>query len=253
LGRSVKVARSFFTAQRLILPLAIVVALLIVSAGAGAAQPFRPTCSSGHTLFKGHGIRAFRVTFYDTSVKGEHEEAFVCIHRSVKPRLLYDPGPFCALQVRDLHILGQRLGFVADIEGFDNGSETDVGWLDLRSGKVRFGIVNAGVNADRRDPLLPDDQITYAFAPDGATAVIAGNVCQVVAVLDVRAKLFEDNYALGPPVVLYTAPAGGLDPHSLAIDATTVTWATLDGTPASAVRATPEAGVSAHDPGCAAS
>jgi hypothetical protein len=229
----------------------------VIAAGLGsgtvaAARPaFRPTCSSGRTLLEQGGIRAFKVTFEDRSVNGEHQEALVCLRHSVNPRVLYDPGPFCALQVRDLHILGYRLGFVADVEGFDNGSETDVGWLDLRSGKTRFGLLNAGVNADRRDPLLPDDQIAYAFAPDGATAVIAGNVCQVVAVLDVRAKLFEDNYTLGPPVVLYTAPAGGLDPQSLAINATTGTWATADGTVSSAPRSAAASGVSAHRPGCA--
>jgi hypothetical protein len=196
-------------------------------AATAAKPPFRPTCRSGTTLFHRRTVRAFRVSFD----RGQHQEALVCLRRSGKPVVLFDPGPFNAVQAGRFHILGNRLGFVIHDQGFANGSETDVGWVDLRSGAVAIGLLNAGENADAGDPLLPEAEIGYAFAADGTTALVAGKACQVVAVLPVAGAR-----RLGPPVVVFTAPQGGLDASSIAITAATVTWRTLTGTPGAAAR-----------------
>lgn len=211
----------------------------LASASGSIASPdgrFHPTCQSGRTLFRAGRVRAFHVSFYDAADKGEHQEILACIGGSDKPVVVYDPGPFNYVQGLDFRIVEHRLGFVTYDRGFANGSEVDVGWLDLQTSEVKFGVLNAGVNAGPHDPLLPDYPIGYTFAADGTTAVIAGQTCQVVAVLHVRTKPFEQVYGLGPPVVLYTARDGGLKPASIAINAVTVAWQTVIGTPGSAPR-----------------
>jgi hypothetical protein len=164
--------------------------------------------------------------------------------------VIYDPGPFNFVQAGRFHLRGNRLGFVIHDHGFANGSETDVGWVDLRSRHVRFGLLNAGENAGPDDPLLPEDAIAYAFAPDGTVAVISGTACQVVAVLPVALKPAGDVHRLAPPVVVFTAPHGGLVATSIAITPAAVTWRTATGTPASAPRSGP--GLPARSPtgGC---
>ncbi|MGA2469641.1 MAG: hypothetical protein ABSG64_03005 [Solirubrobacteraceae bacterium] len=201
---------------------------------ASPSQQFQPTCRAGRTLFRDGPVRAFHVSFYDRADKGDHQEILACIPGPGKPVVLYDPGPFNYVQASDFHIIGHRLGFVAYDQGFANGSEVDVGWLDLWTRDVRFGLLNAGVNAGPHDPLLPDNPIDYAIAADGTTAVLAGRACQVVAILRVRRKLLEHFYGLGPPLVIFTAANGGLKPTSIQINAETVTWQTVTGTPGSA-------------------
>jgi hypothetical protein len=209
--------------------------LALVSASiALASQQFHPTCGGGRTLFRTGQVRAFHVSFYDASDKGDQQEILACIAGSGKPVVLYNPGPFNSVQGRDFQIIGQRLGFVAYDEGFANGSEVDVGWLDLSTRAVRFGMLNAGVNGGPHAPLLPVNPIDYAIAADGTTAVLVGRACQVVAVLPVRAKPLEHVYGLGPAQVIFTATNGGLSPTSLEINAETVTWQTVTGTPGSA-------------------
>jgi hypothetical protein len=211
---------------------------------------FRATCRSGRTLFHDGPVRAFHVSFYDAVHRGEEQELLACVVGSAKPVVIYDPGPFNYVQGRGFQIIGHRLGFVAYDQGFANGSEVDVGWLDLQTRTVKFGLLNAGVNAGPHDPLLPADQIGYTFAADGTTAVIAGRSCQVVAVLPVRRKPFEQVYGLGPPVVLYTASAGGLNPASIQVNATAVTWQTITGTAGSAPLSGSPADTTSRTGGC---
>jgi hypothetical protein len=209
-----------------------------------------PTCQSGRTLFERSAVRVFFFSSYDAIDKGIHQRILICLGHSNKPSVLYDNGPFNGVNAYDFHILGSRLGFVADDEGISNGSETDIGWVDLRTGDVRFGALNAGVNADRKDPLLPLGSIGYAIDSEGTVAVITGHACQVVAVLPVRAKPFEYGYRLGPPLVRFTAPKGGLDPSSVAITATTITWRTVGGAPGSVARSGGSTGTRSQTGGC---
>jgi hypothetical protein len=157
-----------------VVALAGAIVSLTITTGSTAAtkRPYRPTCRSGSTLFHHGQVRAFRVSFYDAADRGQHQEALVCLHRSGKPVVIFDPGPFNSVQAGRFHVVGSRLGFVIHDQGFANGSETDVGWVDLRSGAVAIGLLNAGENPEATDPLLPEDAIGYAFAANGTSPAV---------------------------------------------------------------------------------
>jgi hypothetical protein len=184
---------------------------------------------------------------------GDQQAAFVCVSSSAKPVVIDDPGPAVGVEAWNFHIRGTRLGFELDDFGLGaGGMDTEVGWVDLQAGAVDLGLLNAGRGASKSDPLLPDDLVSYAFAPDGTTAVIAGTTCEVVAVLPVRAKPFDYGYRLGPPLVVFTAHHGGLVHWSIAINATTVTWRTVNGKKGSAPRSGGSTGTASHTGGCSA-
>jgi hypothetical protein len=189
----------------------------------------QPTCQAGQTLFASGTVRAFEVTNRDAT-----QEAFVCASSSANPIVIDDPGPAIEVDVSDFHIRGAFLGFETDDMGLGAGGGTDLmlGWIDLQTGEIALDQLNAGGYSDRT--LLPDYLISYAFAPDGTMAVIAGTSCEVVAVLPLRAKPFADVYRLGPPRILFTAHHASLVHWSIAITATTVTWRTVNGTKSSA-------------------
>jgi hypothetical protein len=233
-----------------VLALAILGSQPLGTSVASVKAAIPPTCQSGRTLFARSAVRVFFFSSYDAIDKGIHQRILICLGHAIKPSVLYDNGPFNGVGAYDFHILGSRLGFVADDEGISNGSETDIGWVDLRTGDVRKGALNAGVDADRKDPLLPLGSIGYAIDPEGTVAVITGHACQVVAVLPVRAKPFEYAYRLGPPLVRFTAPKGGLDPSSVAISATTISWQTVGGAPGSVPRSGGSTGTRSQTGGC---
>ena len=154
----------------------------------------------------------------------------MCRPASRRPRLIYAGDPFTRSEVNGFAIFGLRLGFIVRSEGFSNGSETSVGWLDLRIGRVRLGLINAGVNAEPGDPTFEGD-ITYAIASDGTVAIMSsGEPAQEIDLLPVGAR------SLGPPRKLLTASSSGLDSASIAITDTSVTWRTKTGQPGSAAR-----------------
>jgi hypothetical protein len=190
-----------------------------------------PSCHSGRTLFEDGGLRAFHVSF--TDAQGDPwEKLLACRPGSSVPITLFDAGPYNSVGARNFELIGSRLGFVVHDEGYANGSETDLGWFDERSGAVRRGVVNAGVNGGRHDPELPDDSLGYTIAQNGTMAFVAGAIagCQVVGVLSVRRKAYGFGYRLGPPVALYTAPSGGLLNDSITVTATAVRWRSHAGT-----------------------
>ena len=217
---------------------------LATSVGEANGSP-HPTCQSGQTLFSRGAVRAFKVS------GPADQEAFVCSGPSSTPVAIDDPGPATEVIVGNFHIRGTRLGFEYEDVGLGaGGSDTGIGWVDLRSGEVRIGLLNAGQGASKSEPRLPPAEVGYAFAPDGTTAVIAGTACEVVAVLPVRATPDEGGYTLGFPVVVFTARHGGLYHWSVAITQTAVTWETVDGARHSA--ALPAAGARTGSPtgGC---
>jgi hypothetical protein len=200
------------------------VCLGLVGSAIALATPSAPTCQSGQTLFASGAVRAFKVT--ETN---ENQEAFVCVSSSAEPVVIDNPGPAIEVDVGDFHIRGTHLGFEIYDTGLGAGGGTDLvlGWVDLQTGELALDPLNVDGNSMRT--LLPDYLISYAFAPDGTMAVIAGASCEVVAVLPIRAKPLDNAYRLGRPQILFTAHAGGLIHWSIAITATTVTWRTING------------------------
>jgi hypothetical protein len=231
-----------------ILSLAAIAALMTTagdgaSAHAAAKRGFQANCRSGRTEFRKGALRVFNVSSRDPHSGGSRERLFVCTSVARKPRLIVDGGPDSEVLTRSFVLQGTRLGFEVQIVAFMGPvpvAPTEVGWIDVRRGPARLGLLNAGVEsqvAEPSEPLLPVDKVHFAIAPDGSMAVIAGaqSGCQVVAVLTLPATRSTH---LKEPEVLYTANNGGLDPASLTIDDTTVAWRTSSGSPASAPRST---------------
>jgi len=204
-------------------------AALLFAAGSAVAvgAPSAPTCRSGQTLFASGAIRAFKFTD-----RNENQEIFVCVPSSAEPVVIDNPGPAVEVEADDFHIRGARLGF--EIYEYGEGAVLTtgiaLGWVDLQTGEVALDYLNSGTHG-----LVPVyDPISYAFAPDGTMAVIAGAKCEVVAVLPLRVKPFGDVSRLGPPRIVFTAHHGELIHWSIAITATTVTWRTISGMVSSA-------------------
>jgi hypothetical protein len=211
----------------------------IGSPGAPAApgkSVVKTSCGSGRTLFRHGAVRAFLLVFHDSDARGEHQQLLACRGAARRPLTLFDPGPFNVVRAEGFRLVGSRLGFVVHGEGFANGSETDLGYVDFGSRRVRRGLLNAGENAGPGDPLLPEDHIGYAIAPDGAVAAVAGSACQVILLLRVRTRSYGYGYRLGPPVAVFTASDGGIDPASIGVTAREVTWRSAGAAPGSAPR-----------------
>ncbi|MGA3362257.1 MAG: hypothetical protein ABSD82_09525 [Solirubrobacteraceae bacterium] len=204
-------------------------AYVLFAAGSTAAigAPSAPTCRSGRTLFASGAVRAFKVT--DSN---ENQEILVCASSLSEPVVIDSPGPATEVDADDFHIRGPRLGFEVDEVGEGAVLTTDIalGWVDLQTGEVAFDYLDSGAH----DRVPEYDLISYAFAPDGTMAVIAGAKCEVVAVLPLLAKPFGDVFRLGPPQIVFTAHHGELVHWSIAVTATTVTWGTINGTRSSA-------------------
>src|ERR1035437_18199 len=115
------------------------------------------TCKSGKTLFHKGSIRAFVVTrtFVDTSGQGPnspYETFYVCRPGARNAKTIFVCDPFVNVTAYGFRLFGNRLGFVIHSEGFDNGSDTQVGWLDTRIGQLRIADINTGENSNPGDP-----------------------------------------------------------------------------------------------------
>jgi hypothetical protein len=228
------------------------------SAHSAAKRHFHASCRSGKTEFRKGALRIFNVSTKDPQSGGVHQRLLMCTSHVRRPRLIVDGGPESEILPGTFALQGTRLGFDVQTVALMNPvplAPTEVGWIDVRRGPARLGLLNAGVEpqyAEPSEPLLPVDNVHFAIAPDGSMAVIAGaqSGCQVVAVLTLPATRSRH---LKPPEVLYTAKNGGLDPASLTINATTVSWKTTGGSPGSALRSAgrPASGsASAETGGC---
>jgi hypothetical protein len=228
------------------------------SAHPSAQRHFRATCHSGKTEFRKGGLRVFKISSKDAHSGGTHERLLMCTATARKPRLILDGGADANVLPSSFALEGTRLGFEVETVAFMGAfpvAPTEIGWIDLRRGPARLGLLNAGAEpqyVEPEEPLLPVHKVHFAIAADGSMAVItsAQSGCQVVAVLTLRRPR---SARLELPRVLDTARHGGLDPASLTIDDTTVAWRTSSGLPGSAMRAagTPAAGTpSAQTGGC---
>jgi hypothetical protein len=214
----------------------------VAGSTASAGDPSQPTCQSGRTLFANGMVRAFQATESNAG-----QAVFVCASPTAVPVVIDNPGPAIGVDAGDFHVRGARLGFEFDNEGLGARVTNDnvLGWMDLQTDEVALDPLNPGTHE-----LLPDYLISYAFAPNGTMAVIAGSSCEVVAVLPIRAKPFSDVYRLGPPLAVFTAHHGRLVHWSIAITATTVRWRTLDGREGSAPRFRGSLRTGSHSGGC---
>jgi hypothetical protein len=202
-----------------------------------------PDCRSGRTVFHRGSIRAFVVQrqFKRGRERAPYKTFYVCRPGSRTARVISQGEPYSREKVYGFKVFGDRLGFVVHSEGVQSGSETEVGWIDLRIGRVRTGVINASeglmneAEEERGLPRVPDQQVKYAIAGDGTVAVLGQGgypveweVCLLPLTL----------HSLGPPLKLFEAMSGqeGLDPNSLAITDTSVTWRTKNGQAASVQR-----------------
>ena len=191
-------------------------------------------------------MRVFVVSSRDRYTGGPHERLLLCTSAFRRPRVIADGGADAEVLPIRFAIIGKRLAFEVQTDllmGAAGGAPVDVGWIDLRTGPARAGLLNAGVDPQlliTDVPLLPFEKVNFAIAPDGWMAVLtsATSRCQVVAVLAGLTRPTANGYLLGLPNVLYTAPKGGIVPVSLTIDENTVAWKSAGGTPTSAPRAT---------------
>ena len=224
------------------------IALAAALALPAATHAFHPhpgalDCRSGRTLFRRPGTRAFVVVrqFRFAGGSSPYETFYACRPGSRTPRIIFEGAPFTRDTLYGFRGFGDRLGFLSHSEGVQSGSETEVGWIDLRIGRVRTGRINAseGLMSEAEEepglPRVPDGHVAYAIAGDGTVAVIGHGGYPLeweVCVLPVKL------HSLGPPRPLYEATAGqeGVDPRSLTIGETTVAWRTEKGQPVSAAR-----------------
>jgi hypothetical protein len=205
----------------------------------------RTSCRSGRTVFHQGATRAFVVVRQFRRGRGEpsspYKTFYVCRPGSRTPLVFRQGDPYVREAMSGFRVFGQRLGFVVRSEGVQSGSETEVGWIDLRIGRVRSGLINASeglANESEEEPGLPrvpDGNLDYAIANDGTVAVLGegGDPTEwEVCLLPVKL------HSLGPPRQLFIATAGqeALDPDSIAITETSVLWTTKNGQPASAPR-----------------
>jgi hypothetical protein len=225
---------------------ALVVALGLPSVAQASPGHRAPTnCGTGRTVFRVGGTRAFVVSRQFSPGRGEpsspYKTFYVCRSGSRKPDVLKQGEPYVNETISGFRLFGYRLGFVIRSEGIQSGSEAEVGWIDLRIGRVRSGVINASeglANESEEEPGLPrvpDQVVRYAIADDGTVAVLGEGGAPrewEVCLLAVKPR------SLGPPDQLFVARTEqeALDPDSIAITETSVLWRTKSGQPASAPR-----------------
>ncbi len=212
------------------------------------ASPVRralTNCRSGRTVFHQGGTRAFVVVRQFRPGSGEasspYKTFYVCSSDSRIPHIFRRGEPYVRETISGFRVFGYRLGFVVRSEGIQSGSETEVGWIDLRIDRARSGLINASeglANESEEQPGLPrvpDWDLKYAIANDGTVAVLGeGGDPREWEVCLLPVKL----HSLGPPRQLFLAKAGqeALEPDSIAITETSVLWSTKNGQPESAPR-----------------
>ena len=218
-------ARRTLTAIVLATLAAIATPTLVGSADASSRTTLN--CRSGNTVFHEGSVRGFYVKHRLRSQPSlTWRSYYACRPGSGKPRLLYESSPATFTHVYGFRIFGIRLGFVVTSEGYAGGGEAIVGWFDLRIGQLRTGLIN--VNEEQYTPTtaphVPIGEVRYAIAPNGSVAVLGEDEPeQEIALLTVAAS------KLRAPVRLFYTTTGSVDPSSLAISETAVTWKTRSG------------------------
>lgn len=200
------------------------------------------TCRSGTTLFKARGgrVRVFEVVrnFYEASsgYRNRWSAFYVCRPGARGPSLFFGDPYSRNVRVRGFRIFGAWLGFVGSSEGVSSGGYVNVGWIDLRTGHTKEGhleVIEEGIEGPE-PPQFPLTELQYAIAPDGTVAVIGEWVDHTWEVAELPVK----RDSLGSPKTLFATTKGqeGLDPKSIGINASSITWRTKSGQAQSAQR-----------------
>lgn len=217
---------------------------LPASGRAADRGPKPPSCHDGRTVFHRAGIRAFVIVrqFGNQHQEGSSYKTFYVCSPVLRAAHVFDQGaPFTFEDVYDYKLFGDRLGFVSESRGVQSGAAAAIGWVNVRTGRAKSGLIHAteGLTSEQEEepglPKVPDDKLGYAIASDGTVAVLGegGEPMEwEVALLAVKPR------SLGRPRRLFTAKQGqeGLDVASLAITGTSVTWRTKSGQLGSASR-----------------
>jgi hypothetical protein len=194
-----------------------------------------PSCRSGHTLFRRGGIRAFSLQRIDTSTPGNplpYQVIYACLPGERRPQALFvgDVGTYTSAGSFDL--IGHRLGFLATQMG-GVAEDSSFGWVDVRTRVVKVGQFNVSSPENSpSDPVVPDTEVTYAIAADGSVALIGSDGGQQQEVVLMRAL----PHALDHPKELSSSDTGAINPDSISITASAVTWTTTGGVEQSAPR-----------------
>lgn len=202
-------------------------ALLAFAPAAGAASRPPLRCRSGTTVFQQGSVRAFYTRHHLRSQPSlTWRSYYACSEEVRRPRLIYESSPATYTHVYGFRIFGERLGFVVTSEGYAGGGEALVAWLDLRIGQLRTGLIN--VNEEQYTPAsapkVPIGRVRFVIAPDGAVAVLGEDGPEQEIVL-----LRVGSSKLRPPLRLLYTQTGAVEPSSLAISETTVSWRTRAG------------------------
>lgn len=189
-------------------------ALLVPAAPADAAVG----CRSGFAIHESAGIRVF---IADTARK--EAGMWACTTRVRKPRLIWESSPATTLAGGVDALFGRRLAI--DLEEYaDGGNGRWLGWLDVRSGEVRF--------RDVRGPRRPvDPELDDSFTPGPAALAVAsdGSLGYAFEAFEKTYELFTSRFErrrLQRERAVITLPEAEFDPATLAITSRELRWRT---------------------------
>ena len=204
----------------------------------GAAASDALTCRSGRTVFHQGGIRAFVIVrrFEARNPISAFKTFYFCAHGSRHPRVFNEGAPFTSETVNGFRVVGDRLVFFASSAGVSGGSGTNIGWVALRSGVAREGtIFEQGIGNEEEEEEIASGELVqvplghfnYAIALNGAMALVGEGEKHEWEVWLMLVK----KHSLGRPKLLFKSktPAEAIDPSTLAINDSTVTWKTAAG------------------------
>ncbi|MEA2425052.1 MAG: hypothetical protein QOH13_1462 [Thermoleophilaceae bacterium] len=207
-------------AMALALALTAVLGVGVATARVGAAAP--RTCSSSRPVFKDGRVKVFK-----SLGSLDNQRWYLCSAKIHSPKLFKNENQYIEDSEAKFRRFGDRVGYswVWD-DGAGGGWE--VGWVDVNTAKARWTFVDF-------DDVDSEGIDGVAVGPRGGIAYIehvpgsGGAFSQRIGYAPVRGKLF------GKRRHLADVPAGDVDPASLRLSGTKVSWTTTGGMPGEAV------------------
>jgi hypothetical protein len=230
----------------------IAVAVLTWSADAVASKP-TVSCASGRTIFRQGGARIVLVvsrTHFSQGSNATFKTFYVCRRGARVGHRFREGSPFTREDMTGFKVFGGRIGFVANVEGFQSGAGEEVGWVEANTGRSKSGAIAETQDIPREQevqeehegvppvPHVPDEHVNYVIAGDGAVAVASsGEALESVTAGAPPPKEWEvcllsvKRHGLSFPKQLFrtAVKAEAVVLGSLAISETAVTWSLLSG------------------------